>query len=240
MTAPAVTFSLPAVFSSASFASRRAFASAATDASAAAAFATAASAASVLVASSKHRVRCASENLRNALSSLVCSSASTAVAISCTLIIPTPANGMSALRSCGRLFSCIHFANLFIFAYTLCSARSATPPPVPAPAPGSVTPPSATPIGARFNTSSWSSAHCGTSSPASRNAAMAYGLQIILAWTSVSRDTRMPRMSATTRISMKSSSGMVLMLTTRMSSGRSASSGDTCASSKSIRVSKRM
>ena len=77
-------------------------------------------------------------------------------------------------------------------------------------------------------------------SPAARSAVMAYGLQIILACASASSETSIPRTSATTRMNMKTLSGMVSILTIRISGGMSASSGDRCASSMSILVSKRM
>ena len=88
---------------------------------------------------------------------------------------------------------------------------------------------------------SWSSAQPGMRSPAARSAAMAYGRQIIRAWTSRAlSEMSMPRISATTRMSMKISSGMVSSFTRRISGGTCASSGERCASIRSMRVSNKM
>ena len=49
-----------------------------------------------------------------------------------------------------------------------------------------------------------------------------------------------PRISATTRMSMKMSSGIVSSFTSRISGGTTASRGERCASIRSMRVSNKM
>eukprot|EP00982_Pelagococcus_subviridis_P012012 31136-Pelagococcus_subviridis.AAC.5 len=179
-----------------------------------------------------HVSLCSGVNFRNPFSNAVASSRRLAFAISITPIKPTVASGISAFRSHGRSFDFIHTARAFMRAYVPPVDVPTSSPPPPRTSPLFLLPPPPFPF--------FSHAHSGTVSPARCSAWIAYGFHISRAWTSTSQEMSIPRISATTRIIMNTSSGIVRMFTARISAGRSASKGDTCASSMSIRVSNRM
>ena len=202
------------------------------------------------VAIERHRSASSGENIKNARASLASSSRSTAAAMCSTESNPVATKGVSALRLCGKSLARIQPASAFIFPYTAPDFRSADagiPEPPLAPETAGV-------FGERFpsvaacsrsaaasTAASWSSAQPGTRSPAARSAAMAKGRQIRRALTSSAlRETSIPRISATTRMSMKSSSGIVSIFTRRISGGTTASNGLRCASTRSMRVSNKM
>ena len=188
------------------------------------------------LASAKHRLRCSPLNLRNAESSFVDSPRWSAAAIASSDVNPDDANGIIAFRSHGRSCSFMNVARAFILAYIDCGPAPVIPGVAAFSSPSSL----ALCALASLMDASCSSAQEGTRSFAFRSAARAYGRQIMRACTSVSSEMSIPRINATTRISMKSSSGMVSMRTTRISGGMFESSGETCASIMSMRVSNKM